>query len=363
MESIGAGPRRRLLELDSLRGLAALGVVLYHYTFMYQKLFGHRDAPLLTFSKGYLGVELFFIISGFVILMTISRTATIMDFIVSRCSRIYPAYWAAVIFTFCVVSASGLWVNGPVGGVAALVNLTMLQGFAHIQNVDGVYWTLQYELVFYGLALALFIAGMIRRVELASAGLLVLSIAYWLALRGHAFARLGPAGTPVKWGLLLLLVFQNVQFFVTGMMLYRCWKERATAFRIAILGLSVLTTLIVQGPFLGAVHALLAVAMALAVSGRLRVLRSAPLVFLGSISYTLYLTHQNAGYVLMHALEARGVNATVAIVTTILAALALASLLSMGVEQPAMRFVRARYAAFKARRTSAAQHAAALPAD
>ncbi len=362
-ESLPKGPRRRLLELDSLRGLAALSVVLYHYTFMYGKLFGHGEAPLFSFPKGQLGVKLFIIISGFVILMTISRTKTVMDFVVSRFSRIYPAYWAAVIFTFCVLTATKMWPEGRVGGMSAVLNLTMLQEFVHIKNVDGVYWTLQYELVFYGLALALFVFGMLRRVELVSAGLLCLSILYWFALRENAFARFGPAGEMIKWGLILLLIFQNIQFFVTGMMLYRCWQKRLTPNRAAIIAMSILTTLIVQGPFLAALHAIFAIVIALAVMGRLGVLRSAPLVFLGSISYTLYLTHQNAGYVVLHALETRGINANIAILTTVLAAVAFASLMSAYIEQPAMRFIRSRYATIKAWRLSVGQKTASMPAD
>jgi peptidoglycan/LPS O-acetylase OafA/YrhL len=56
----------RLFELDVLRGIAALGVMLYHYTTRYDKLFGHQDTSYLDFSYGSLGVNLFFIISGFV---------------------------------------------------------------------------------------------------------------------------------------------------------------------------------------------------------------------------------------------------------------------------------------------------------
>jgi peptidoglycan/LPS O-acetylase OafA/YrhL len=98
----------RLLELDGLRGLAALSVVLYHYTYMYNQFFGHRTKPLATFSRGMFGVDLFFIISGFVILMTVSRADNVLDFVVSRLSRIYPVYWVAIAFTFITLTISGL---------------------------------------------------------------------------------------------------------------------------------------------------------------------------------------------------------------------------------------------------------------
>lgn len=363
MNAAQPAANRRLLELDSLRGLAALGVVLYHYTVMHQTLLGHRGRLWFTFPKGQFGVNLFFMISGFVILMTLSRTKTTLDFVVSRFSRIYPAYWAAMLFTLSVVTVGGLWPEGRLSRSTVLVNATMLQKFVGMRSVDGVYWTLAFELLFYGLALGLFILGLLRRAELVSAGALLLSIAYSLASRADAFAALGPAGHLLKDGLILLLIFQNVQYFVTGMLLHRCWKEGVTASRVALIVVSVVTTLIVEGRFMAEMQTILVVVMAVAISGKAGVLRSGPLVFLGSISYTLYLTHQDAGYVMIHALETRGVSANLAIPVTILAAVAVASLMTALVEQPAMALIRRRYKAFTNHRATRTQLAAALPAD
>jgi peptidoglycan/LPS O-acetylase OafA/YrhL len=51
---------------------------------------------------GYLGVNLFFVISGFVIFMTLDRTLVPLDFVISRTSRLFPAYWAAIIITMVI---------------------------------------------------------------------------------------------------------------------------------------------------------------------------------------------------------------------------------------------------------------------
>jgi peptidoglycan/LPS O-acetylase OafA/YrhL len=80
----------RLLELDVFRGLAALAVVLFHYTTVYERTYDHHDEMLFDFSLGHYGVQLFFIISGFVIFMTLNRTKSALDFVVSRFSRLYP---------------------------------------------------------------------------------------------------------------------------------------------------------------------------------------------------------------------------------------------------------------------------------
>ncbi len=83
----------RIKERDALRGLAALAVVLFHYTTQFEKLFGHSNELSWSMPYGDLGVHLFFMISGFVI---------------SRFSRLYPAYWLAIILTTAVVWTYGL---------------------------------------------------------------------------------------------------------------------------------------------------------------------------------------------------------------------------------------------------------------
>jgi len=69
----GAAPSRRLVELDALRGIAATLVMLFHYTSQYERLYGHEAAPAFTVPWGHYGVNLFFMISGYVIFMTLHR--------------------------------------------------------------------------------------------------------------------------------------------------------------------------------------------------------------------------------------------------------------------------------------------------
>ena len=100
----------RISSLDALRGIAALAVVLYHYTFRYNALYGHNFSlePLSVLKYGHLGVQLFFIISGFVIYLSIENTQSIKKFASNRFARLYPAYWCAVFVTFFTVMIFGL---------------------------------------------------------------------------------------------------------------------------------------------------------------------------------------------------------------------------------------------------------------
>jgi len=364
----GQGPKSaRFLELDGLRGLAALSVVLYHYTHMYNQYFSHRPKPLFSFSRGNLGVELFFIISGFVILMTVSRTKTILDFLVSRLSRIYPVYWVAIIFTFTVLTISGIWPTGETSKPAFLFNFTMLQRFFSIKAVDGVYWSLQYELLFYGLVLGAMVLGPIRRVELLCVLLLAASLAYWAFLQADVFASLGPAGSLIKQGWLLATILGDAEFFVSGMMLYRIRERGLSSTRLAIIAGAIAMSFLVDGGLIGFVHAAFVALVGLVIFGYVPMLRSSPMVFLGAISYPLYLVHQYAGYVLIDKLEAAGLNVNLAIAVTIAVAIAAATVLSKTVERPATKLIRDWYSRYKQVRPSQgafrASSGAALPSD
>src|SRR5690242_3910537 len=154
----------RIRGIDALRGIAAASVVLFHYTSHYQNLFGHSKPPLFQLSHGALGVVLFFLISGFVIFMTLQRTRRPLDFVRSRFSRLFPAYWAAMCITFIVLHIL------PVPGRSAtlprlIANATMVQGLFGIGSVDSVYWTLEVELCFYTIMFLLWWTGQLCNVE------------------------------------------------------------------------------------------------------------------------------------------------------------------------------------------------------
>ena len=166
----------RLVEIDALRGVAALAVVLFHYTARFDELFGHRPPPAISFSGGHYGVNLFFIISGFVIFMTLEKTSKPMDFVVSRFSRLFPAYWTAIVLTFLLTHLLGL--PGKLVDLAtAFGNLVMIHGLLfRIPHVDGVYWTLEVELLFYCGMLGLFCLRRLGKVHHVLLGLSLIHI-------------------------------------------------------------------------------------------------------------------------------------------------------------------------------------------
>lgn len=109
VERAAGGRRPRLLVLDGLRLGAALMVVAYHLVGdkigVWQPSAASHFGLLHSVSQyGFLGVQLFFIISGFVICMS-AWGRSVGDFFVSRVVRLYPAYWFAVLVTAAVLVA------------------------------------------------------------------------------------------------------------------------------------------------------------------------------------------------------------------------------------------------------------------
>ncbi len=326
-------PQNRLLQLDVLRGIAATLVLFFHYTARFDQLYGHAPR-IVPFYLGQRGVDLFFVISGFVVFMTIERTRRGLDFAVARFARLYPAYWIAVAITFAAVRAAGL-PGREVTLRTAIANLSMMSAFFQIPYVDSVYWTLTLELSFYAIIFILFELQILEQVEIFCCGWLALLLGVHLAALGGRY--------PLPYLLDLLIMPNYAQLFVAGMILYRIYSRGFTFFRAAILLAAIIAQSCLQGPIAGLFGALSVIAVYAATRGWLRLLEIAPLLFLGGISYSLYLIHQNIGYVVIRAGYTAGINNKLAIALAAAVAILLASAITLVVERPAMRSIRNWY--------------------
>ena len=166
----------RFYELDLLRCLAALSVVFYHYTYRGYAAGNFSPVEFLALGHltryGFLGVELFFLISGYVILLS-AQGKTAGQFLLARAVRLYPAFWVACTLTFLV---GRLWGQGPADGHwpdslhAGLItyagNLTMLYGFLTTPPLDGAYWSLTVEITFYLLISLLLAYKLLAHIDL-----------------------------------------------------------------------------------------------------------------------------------------------------------------------------------------------------
>ncbi|SFN00125.1 acyltransferase family protein [Dokdonella immobilis] len=321
----------RVVELDALRGLAALAVVAFHYTTHYGNEVGHIGPAPMSFAFGNYGVHLFFLISGFVIFMTLERTRTAMDFIVSRFSRLFPAYWAAILLSAAVVYSIGMPSQRlPWSDVA--LDFTMIQQILGAEHLDGSYWTLQVELFFYAQMLLWFVLGQLQRIRWIIFAWLVVA-----ALSGLAEKN----GISVSYTARELLILHHIPYFAIGILFYRM-RTRPTE-RVVdglLVGLCLVAIAIAYTPIYLEVAVICTAIFAAFALGWLRGLRWAPFAFLGTISYSLYLLHQAIGFSLIWQLENNGLSASLAAVCAAVGVTGLATLLTFLVERPAMRWIR-----------------------
>jgi peptidoglycan/LPS O-acetylase OafA/YrhL len=158
-----AGTGTRLGWLDVLRGLAALAVVFDHVS--YYVLQHVRSVVYQWFDPGNYGVFVFFIISGYIVPASLERKGSVRTFWVSRLFRLYPLYLLAVGIAVAFYFAHFGSVRGEDSDpeTSILSQLLMMSNVLAGQNLPNVVWSLSYEMVFYLLLTALFIARVHKR--------------------------------------------------------------------------------------------------------------------------------------------------------------------------------------------------------
>lgn len=134
--------KNRFYILDPLRFVAAYCVLLYHYSIY---LYNHETLTQV-FKYGYLGVNFFFLLSGFVIMLS-AKDRSPFQFVMARILRIYPTFVVCLLVTLLVTV---LLAGAQYSWLEVTSNAFILNDYLGIANIDGVYWTLQAELKFYG---------------------------------------------------------------------------------------------------------------------------------------------------------------------------------------------------------------------
>lgn len=324
----------RIEMLDVLRGLACIMVVLGHYI---QEIGPALNKQLYALAGlGGKGVWLFFMISGFVIFMTLENTRKPIDFIVSRFARLFPAYWAAVILSFILLKCFQLD-QDHVSLQNLLLNLTMLPSCFGTENLDKVYWTLRVELVFYAWMFLLLVSNGLKYIDYYLLAILFISGVFVVCENAIA-------GQPMFSMVNNILILDHVYWFALGIEFYKFFKYRdlkgegllviAAAVIVMVLrGFSTENCLINLG---------LLLVFGAAVLIKMHVFLK-PLQYLGLISYALYLIHSNLGRAFITQLTGAGYNQWAVFLLILTAALTLAHALTFTIEMPARQAIRNAY--------------------
>lgn len=267
--------------LDFLRGIAALAVVLFH--FGSSVLYTVRDnyfSPILEY--GTYGVQVFFVISGFVIPFSMYNSnykiTHYFKSLTKRIVRINPPYYVAILLSFVLYYSAILIVNRPIEGMnwpgtsflAILGNLTFTSTFLKTGWYNPVFWTLALEFQFY-ILIGLLLPLIVRLNKI----IVVILITLLLTLNFF--------GIP--------FFFSVASFFVFGIILFLN-KEKIFN-RNLILLLSIITAVCCYlqnelAPFLFGIGTFLVVLSGINISFKAT-------TFLGRISYSLYITHWAIG--------------------------------------------------------------------
>ncbi|MBP2708488.1 acyltransferase [Microbispora sp. RL4-1S] len=290
----------RLRVLDLLRFCAALSVVLFH--FGETRAWGTPNAfPALSAVTmfGVYGVRLFFLISGFVILMSAWGRGP-GDFAASRIARLYPAYWASVL-VLGGLAVCGLVTDHRPTFAELLANLTMFQHGFRVRDLEIVYWTLWQELVFYVLIAGFAAVGITYRRCLAFLGAWV----FLLAVAERVDADLLQA----------VLIPFSAPYFIAGMALFLVHRFGGSLLPWLFVGVGwvlALVQLLGENPpaiarygtalgsaILVAVVSLQFLIMVLVATGVLDRIDWRWLTALGALTYPLYLFHHHLGFLLI----------------------------------------------------------------
>ncbi|MFS0693733.1 acyltransferase family protein [Streptomyces nitrosporeus] len=342
----------RLYALDALRVVAALAVLAFHFTGIDKATVTNWGVNprelfpwLFPFTKyGSYGVQLFFIISGFVICLS-AWGRTPGQFVRARFLRLFPAYWFSVVLGFVLYRILPDGSRKAPSVSDALTNLTMFQVPLKAQHMVGAYWTLWVELCFY----LVFLIVLMKQIDFQRVYVFCWS---WLIL--SLLLQESTTAIPV---LSTLAPALNTSLFVSGITMYLIYRFGPDLKLWLLLGTSWLT---MQSDLVEHADRLRDeldfdrspyVALALVTSFYLVILAISLhwfdrlqwrwLATAGALVYPLYLLHEELGWAMIRELYGR-MGAWPTLLVTVGTLLVLSWLVHRYLERPAVRLLRAR---------------------
>jgi len=291
--------KKRIDFLDGCRGIAILWVVLYHAYVKWPDHvpYGDQFANIPGLRQGFLGVHLFFMISGFVILMTLEKCKNFLEFITRRWLRLFPAMLVATILIFATAPLLPERPEGVVRLRDVVPGLIFIEPtWIHTNMLDVSFWSLFVEVKYY------FIFGTMYFIFGTKRAITGLFILFCIWLMAASVVQL--SSTPPAFFILLAnitktegLSFNEFGWFAAGSLayLYFTSKNRNYLFLGAVTGVIAASTVALTSSAISRPAFIIPVFFLAAVyfEGLEKFLANKFLIFIGFISYPLYLIHNN----------------------------------------------------------------------
>ena len=292
---------KEIRALTALRGVAAMAVVMQHFSATAQRHAAHPIPSLV--PHGYMAVDLFFVLSGFIMAHTyapdfaLRGVAAMPDFLRKRVARIVPLNTFAVLLVVCAGAVStpllgrNIFYDSHHLAWDTLCNLAMLQGLGIGANLNAPSWSISTEFAAYFLFPALAAVTLQRSRAVAICGIVLCATVLTMEALSHP--RLGLDTQTIGGGLV-----RCVTEFTIGLGVYRMLRDPVWSARLGRPFLApcaiawVLAMLVLRLDLLAAAgFPFLIATLAVDTGGTARRIASPVPYFLGEISFSLYLLH------------------------------------------------------------------------
>mgnify|MGYP005989283905 FL=1 len=318
----------RIQNIDILRGIAILFVVLFHYTSSHysQDYLLRTDGWTLELARyGWSGVDIFFVVSGYCIAMTIVKTQNYIEFLVRRFARIYPAYVfcgliTLIFFTFFDLPGKEVdWFTGFMN----LIFANFIPGL-NFKYIDGIYWALFVELKFYIFFGALYF--ILKNLNKAIIAWMIFSVILNLIL---------------LFDNQILTFFTSISphanFFLVGLILFNL-KERNYFFYSLIIFFTI-TNVLINDRYLENEFYFIFLIFITSLILKLNInLRLKFLSKIGLISFSWYLIHNSIGLIIIREINKLGIE-NLSILAAILTTLLISIISFVFIEKPVKKII------------------------
>ena len=345
--SAGAKPTRRIVELDSLRALAAINLLLFHFTHVYQVKYGYSSPLGFEFAWGKYGVQLFFMLSGLVNAMTLLKKRQPGEFLASRFIRIFPSFWIVMVVNLLLLTVAPLNAS-QVSAEQFAVNMTVLPNLFGYECIEPVTWTLQVEILFYAVILFLFVTGQLRTPVRTVGLVLLLTLAVCLPLKFSTGIANSDWGAKLEF-LNSLMILEFLPLFAIGILLNEIRNGRGKVWlnAVGIAGSAIVFHAIDRHDHNPVVTIGMIGVLGFSAFGRMPLLRFRPLVFISTISYSLYLMHNNLGCTVIYHLNQNGISPIASMLIASAAIVVASTIATYWIERPISNGLRWCWNRFK----------------